>query len=94
MTLTVNATVTEIEPADEDGNSMVTLTATAGETATMNNRYDNTDHEYVVNQISSNTEGNVLAAKIILVIEGEEAPLEIGQVVEFSASFSKKQPTA
>ena len=40
-------------------------------------------------QISSNTEGNILEARILLVIEGAAAPLHEGDVVQFSGSFTR-----
>lgn len=94
MTLVINATVNDIVTTEE-GNTFIHFSAVAGEDVVVKNSYKDTNGviaktEYTVKQINSNTEGNVLKAEVSLMLEGSEAPLEIGQVVSFSASFSKK----
>lgn len=90
MTLTINATVTTIE-TNEDGDSIVQFSATAVEDVTLS--YPDGKGgmtEYVQKQIFCNTEGHVLGAVITLIVEGSEPPVEMGQVVSFSGSFTRK----
>lgn len=87
MTFQINATVTEVVPDELDShNTAVILRAFAGDTV---EAFGNTSQA-----IYSNTEGKILGAQITLVIEGEEAPLAVGDVVSMSGHFSAPKPSA
>jgi hypothetical protein len=82
MTFTINATVTEVVPDELDKrNTAVILRAFAGDT--VEGFGGNT-----MQAIYSNTEGKILGAQITLVIEGDEPPLAVGNVVPFTGHFT------
>jgi len=81
MTFVINATVTEVTTEIPDrGNTLVRLSATAGEEVT--------NHGQTVQAVYSNTEGVIRSVAIVMIVEGTDAPLAVGDVVLFNGHFS------
>lgn len=84
MTFTINATVAKviaIDGGEDEGNTLVRLTAKAGEEV---ERYGQP-----AQAIYSNTEGVIKNVSIHFIIEGTDPPLTEGDVVSFTGHFTK-----
>lgn len=81
MTFQINATVIEVTTEIPDrGNTLVRLSATASEEVTTYGR--------VTQAVYSNTEGVIRSVAIVMIFEGTDAPLAVGDVVPFQGHFT------
>lgn len=48
--------------------------------------------ERVAPQVTSNTEGKIKRVDLVIEFDEESAPMEVGQVVYFTGSFSARRP--